>query len=218
MIVPMLLKIDLAALRAGGAALARHRRDGRRQLAGQAVLDGAAGLDLHRASVPAVAAGRSDRRATSPASSCWPPRPARPWCSSGRTWSDGEPHFTLSQVALNDTIMVFAFAPHRGAAARPVLDHRAVGHADPLGRALHRRAGDRGAALARARFSRRADRPRFGASLRTLAPLSLSALLLTLVLLFGLQGEQILRQPLVIALLAVPILIQVYFNAASPTG
>ena len=46
-----------------------------------------------------------------------------------------------------------------------------------------------------------------------LAPLSLSALLLTLVLLFGLQGEQILRQPLVIALLAVPIVIQVYFNA-----
>jgi ACR3 family arsenite efflux pump ArsB len=46
-----------------------------------------------------------------------------------------------------------------------------------------------------------------------LAPLSLSALLLTLVLLFGLQGEQILRQPLVIALLAVPILLQVYFNA-----
>jgi hypothetical protein len=46
-----------------------------------------------------------------------------------------------------------------------------------------------------------------------LAPLSLSALLLTLVLLFGLQNEQIMRQPLVIALLAVPILIQVYFNA-----
>jgi arsenite transporter len=46
-----------------------------------------------------------------------------------------------------------------------------------------------------------------------LAPLSLSALLLTLVLLFGLQGKQIMRQPLVIALLAVPILIQVYFNA-----
>ena len=44
-------------------------------------------------------------------------------------------------------------------------------------------------------------------------PLSLSALLLTLVLLFGLQGEQIMRQPVVIALLAVPILIQVYFNA-----
>jgi ACR3 family arsenite transporter len=50
-------------------------------------------------------------------------------------------------------------------------------------------------------------------TLATLAPLSLSALLLTLVILFGLQGEQIIRQPLVIALLAIPILIQVYFNA-----
>jgi ACR3 family arsenite transporter len=50
-------------------------------------------------------------------------------------------------------------------------------------------------------------------TLRHLGPLSLLALLLTLVLLFGLQGEQIMRQPVVIALLAVPILIQVYFNA-----
>jgi arsenite transporter len=50
-------------------------------------------------------------------------------------------------------------------------------------------------------------------TLRALAPLSLSALLLTLVLLFGLQGEQIIRQPAVIALLAVPILVQVYSNA-----
>ena len=52
-----------------------------------------------------------------------------------------------------------------------------------------------------------------GRTLRALAALSLSALLLTLVLLFGLQGEQIIRQPVVIVLLAVPILIQVYFNA-----
>ena len=50
-------------------------------------------------------------------------------------------------------------------------------------------------------------------TLARLGPLSLSALLLTLVLLFGLQGEQIIAQPIVIGLLAVPILIQVYFNA-----
>jgi ACR3 family arsenite transporter len=49
--------------------------------------------------------------------------------------------------------------------------------------------------------------------LRKLGPASLSALLLTLVLLFGFQGQQILAQPLVIALIAVPILVQVYFNA-----
>src|SRR6202000_1693130 len=53
-------------------------------------------------------------------------------------------------------------------------------------------------------------------ALRALGPLSLSALLLTLVLLFGLQGEQIMRQPMVIALLGAPIVIQVYCNAGLP--
>ena len=62
MIIPMLLKIDLAALRTGAGALAWYRRDRRRQLAGQAVLHGAAGLAFHRASVPALSAGRPDRR------------------------------------------------------------------------------------------------------------------------------------------------------------
>ncbi len=55
--------------------------------------------------------------------------------------------------------------------------------------------------------------PALARTLHALAPLSLSALLLTLVLLFGLQGEQIIRQPTVIVLLAVPIVIQVYLNA-----
>ena len=150
MIMPMLLKIDLAALARGRAALARHRHDRRRQLAGQAVLDGAAGLDLHRASVPALAAGRI--RSSSYIAGLIL-LAAAPCTAMVFVWSnlvDGEPHFTLSQVALNDTIMVVAFAPIVGAAARPLLDHRALGHAVPVGRALHRRAGDRGAALAAA--------------------------------------------------------------------
>ena len=130
-------------------------------------------------------------------------------------WSnlvDGEPHFTLSQVALNDTIMVAAFAPIVGlllglsAIAVPwdtlflsvVLYIVVPVIVAQLWRHLRLAQGGQ-AALAR--------------TLRALAPLSLSALLLTLVLLFGLQGEQIIRQPVVIALLAVPIVIQVYFNA-----
>ena len=59
-------------------------------------------------------------------------------------WSnltDGEPNFTLTQVALNDTIMVFAFAPNRGAAAWSVLDHGAMDDAVPVRRPLHCRAG-----------------------------------------------------------------------------
>ena len=66
-------------------------------------------------------------------------------------WSnlvDGEPHFTLSQVALNDAIMVVAFAPIVGLLLGPVFHQRAVGHAAAVGRAVHRGAGDRRAVLA----------------------------------------------------------------------
>jgi ACR3 family arsenite transporter len=130
-------------------------------------------------------------------------------------WSnlaDGEPHFTLSQVALNDVIMIFAFAPIVGlllglAAITVPWDTLllSVGLyivvpvfiAQALRRALLARGGPE----------------RLAATLQRYSPLSLGALLLTLVLLFGFQGEQILRQPVVIALLAVPILIQVYFNS-----
>jgi ACR3 family arsenite transporter len=68
--------------------------------------------------------------------------------------------------------------------------------------------------LWRRELLRRAGQAALDATLRTLHPLSLSALLLTLVLLFGFQGRQILHQPLIIVMLAVPILVQVYFNSA----
>ena len=126
--------------------------------------------------------------------------------------SDGEPHFTLSQVALNDVIMVFAFAPivalllGLSAIVVPwqtlllsVLLYIVVPVilAQVIRRAVLASGGDMG--LSRL--------------LAAAQPLSLLALLATLVLLFAFQGPQILAQPLVIALLAVPILIQVYFNA-----
>jgi ACR3 family arsenite transporter len=99
---------------------------------------------------------------------------------------------------------------HRRPAAGPVVDHRAVGHADHLGRALHRRAGHDRAGHPKALLARgEATYKRVvGAS-----ALSIAALLATLVLLFGFQGEAIVEQPLVILLLAVPILIQVLFNS-----
>ena len=130
-------------------------------------------------------------------------------------WSnlvDGEPHFTLSQVALNDTIMVFAFAPIvallLGLSSITVPWNTLV-----LSVVLYIVVPVIVAQLWRRSLLARGGRAALGRTLSTFAPLSLSALLLTLVLLFGLQGEQIMRQPLVIALLAVPILIQVYFNA-----
>ena len=124
----------------------------------------------------------------------------------------GEPHFTLTQVALNDVLMVFAFAPIVGGllglAAITVpwatlLLSVALYIVVPVlaAQALRRQVLYRGGAAALTRLLARVQ------------PLSLVGLLITLVLLFAFQGEQILRQPLVIALLAVPITIQVYFNS-----
>ena len=128
----------------------------------------------------------------------------------------GDPLFTLSQVAVNDLIMVFAFAPIVALLLGlssitvpwetllisvllyiviPVLIAQA------MRKALLQRGGD---ALERA--------------LHAISPWSTAALLLTLVLLFAFQGVAILEQPLVIALLAVPILIQVLFNASLAYG
>ena len=131
-------------------------------------------------------------------------------------WSnlvEGEPHFTLSQVALNDVIMVFAFAPL--VALLLGLSSITVPWATLiLSVVLYIVVPVIVAQLWRRSLLAEGGPAALGRTLRRLAPLSLSALLLTLVLLFGLQGEQIMRQPAVIAMLAVPILIQVYFNAA----
>ena len=126
--------------------------------------------------------------------------------------SDGEPHFTLSQVALNDVIMVFAFAPIVGL----LLGLSAI--TVPWQTLLLSVILYIVVPVCIAQILRRSVLARSGAAglqrvLGTLQPLSLVALLTTLVLLFGFQGEQIIQQPLVIALLAVPILIQVYFNS-----
>jgi ACR3 family arsenite transporter len=127
--------------------------------------------------------------------------------------SDGEPHFTLSQVALNDLIMVIAFAPVVGlllgiSAITVPWDTLLLSVALYIVVPVLVAQGLRKALLAGSSSTR------LQAVLARLGPSSLLALLATLVLLFGFQGEQILAQPLVIALLAVPILIQVYFNSA----
>ncbi|WP_287804406.1 ACR3 family arsenite efflux transporter [Diaphorobacter sp.] len=124
----------------------------------------------------------------------------------------GDPLFTLSQVALNDSIMIVAFAPLvaflLGLSAITVpwdtlLTSVVLYIVIPVVLAQWWRR----ALLARGQAA-------FDAALQRIGPWSIAALLLTLVLLFAFQGEAILRQPLVIALLAVPILIQVFFNSA----
>lgn len=130
-------------------------------------------------------------------------------------WSNltkGEPHFTLSQVALNDVIMVFAFGPIVGlllGLASIVVPWETLFLSVVLYIVVP---------LIIAQAIRGAVLKRQGAAglqrlLDVLGPTALVALLTTLVLLFGFQGEQIVAQPLIIVLLAVPILFQVFFNS-----
>jgi len=124
----------------------------------------------------------------------------------------GDPLFTLSQVALNDTIMIFAFAPLVGlllgisAITVPwdtLFTSVVLYIVIPviLAQIWRRRLLQGGLA-------------HFDAVMERIGPWSISALLATLVLLFAFQGKAIIAQPLIIALLAVPILIQVLFNSA----
>jgi arsenite transporter len=128
----------------------------------------------------------------------------------------GDPLFTLSQVALNDSIMVVAFAPLVGfllglsAITVPwdtLLTSVVLYIVIPVLLAQW---------LRKALLARGAQA--FDAAMARTGPWSIAALLLTLVLLFAFQGQAILQQPLVIALLAVPILIQVLFNSALAYG
>lgn len=130
-------------------------------------------------------------------------------------WSNltkGEPLFTLSQVALNDAIMVVAFAPIVGLLLG--LSAITVPWATlVISVVLYIILPVIVAQILRRSLLASGSWASLDRLLKTLQPLSLVALLATLVLLFGFQGEQIIAQPTIIALLAVPILIQVYFNS-----
>lgn len=129
-------------------------------------------------------------------------------------WSkltDGDPYFTLSQVALNDLLMVFAFAPIvallLGMSSITVpwdtlLISVGLYIVVPviLAQLLRRVLLSRGPEV-------------FSAAMARIGPWSITALLLTLVLLFAFQGEAIIEQPLIIGMLAVPILLQVFLNS-----
>lgn len=135
-------------------------------------------------------------------------------------WSNltrGEPHFTLSQVALNDVIMVLAFAPIVGL----LLGLSAIivpWDTLVLSVVLYIVVPVIVAQVVRRSLLANRGEPGLEHLLAIVQPASLGALLATLVLLFGFQGERILAEPMVIALLAVPIFIQVYFNAGLAYG
>ncbi len=128
----------------------------------------------------------------------------------------GDPLFTLSQVALNDSIMVVAFAPLvaflLGLSAIIVPWDTLL-----ISVGLYIIIPVIIAQILRKSLLQKGQTA-FDAAMERIGPWSIAALLLTLVLLFAFQGEAILKQPLVIGLLAVPILIQVFFNAALAYG
>jgi arsenite transporter len=215
MIIPMLLKIDFAAL---GQVKAHARGIGITLLVNWAVKPFSMAL-LAWIFVRQVFAG-------------WLPQDeldsyvaglillaAAPCTAMVFVWSQlcrGDPYFTLSQVALNDAIMVVAFAPLvallLGLSSITVpwdtlLASVALYIVIPVIVAQ---------AWRKALLATSANR--FQAIVTRLGPFSIAALLLTLVLLFAFQGQQIVDQPLVIAMLAVPILIQVVLNAGLAYG
>jgi ACR3 family arsenite transporter len=129
----------------------------------------------------------------------------------------GEPNFTLAQVALNDTIMIVAFAPIVALLLGVASIHVPWGTL-LLSVLLYIVVPVIVAQLWRGWLLRRRGSAALEATLHRIEPWSTAALLATLVLLFGFQGEAILAQPLIIALLAVPIVIQVYLNAGIAYG
>jgi ACR3 family arsenite transporter len=211
MIVPMLLKIDFAAL----GEVRRHLRG-----VGVTLFINWAVKPFSMAALGAIFVG-------------WLFRPllpadqiesyiaglillaAAPCTAMVFVWSnlcEGEPHFTLSQVALNDLIMVFAFAPLVGLLLG-VASIAVPWETLLLSVLLYIVVPVVFAQLLRRTVLAKGGQGALDALLKRLGSVSLLALLTTLVLLFGFQGPAILAQPFVIALLAVPILIQVYFNA-----
>ncbi len=211
MIVPMLLKIDPSAL----AAVGRHWRGmaatvGVNWLVKPFSMAVLGWLFIAHVFRPFLPAGQIESYMAGLILLA-----AAPCTAMVFVWSnlvDGEPYFTLSQIALNDTIMVVAFAPIVGlllglsAITVPwntlflsVVLYIVIPLIAAQAWRRARLAAGGEAALAR--------------TLARLGPVSILALLATLVLLFGLQGEAIVAQPLIILLLAVPIIVQVYFNA-----
>ena len=130
-------------------------------------------------------------------------------------WSrltDGDPLFTLSQVALNDTIMIFAYAPIVGLLLG--ISSITVPWATLFTSVVLYIVIPVILAQVWRKSLLKGGQASFDAAMAKIGPWSIGALLVTLILLFAFQGEAILKQPLVIAMLAVPILIQVFFNSS----
>jgi ACR3 family arsenite transporter len=215
MIIPMLLKVDFGAL---GQVRSHWRGIGVTLFVNWAVKPFSMALlgwiFIRHVFAPYLPAGQSDSYIAGLILLAAAPCTAMVFVWSRLT--GGDPLFTLSQVALNDLIMVFAFAPLvallLGLSAIVVPWDTLITSV-----VLYIVIPVVLAQIARAVLLRRGPAA-MDATLARIAPWSITALLATLVLLFAFQGQAIMAQPLVIAMLAVPILIQVFFNSALAYG
>jgi ACR3 family arsenite transporter len=215
MIIPMLLKVDFASL----AQVRQHWRGiGVTLFVNWAVKPFSMALlgwiFIRHVFAPYLPAGQADSYIAGLILLAAAPCTAMVFVWSRLT--GGHPLFTLSQVALNDTIMVFAFAP----IVALLLGLSAI--VVPWDTLITSVVLYIVIPVVIAQLWRKAllgcGQDAFDAALAKIGPWSITALLATLVLLFAFQGKAILDQPLVIAMLAVPILIQVFFNAGLAYG
>lgn len=216
MIVPMLLKVDLARL---SGVRNQMRGVGVTLLVNWAIKPFSmailAWLFVRHVFAPWLPAGQHDAYIAGLILLA-----AAPCTAMVFVWSrlcGGEPNFTLAQVALNDAIMVVAFAPIVALLLGVAAIHIPWGTL-LLSVLLYIVVPVIAAQLWRARTLRQGGQAALDALLKHIDPWSMAALLATLVLLFGFQGEAIIAQPAIIALLAVPIIIQVYLNAGIAYG
>ena len=211
MIIPMLLKVDFGAMREVGA---HWRGIGVTLFVNWAVKPFSMALlgwfFLKVVFVDALPAGQVDSYMAGLILLA-----AAPCTAMVFVWSHlcrGDANFTLGQVALNDAIMIVAFAP-LVALLLGLSSITVPWETLALSVGLYIVVPVAIAILLRRWLLASGGVARLEAVLHALGPVSLVALLATLVLLFGFQGRQIIEQPLVIAILAVPIIIQVYFNS-----
>ena len=210
MIIPMLLKVDFASL----SQVTRHWRGiGVTLFVNWAVKPFSMALlgwiFIRHVFAPYLPAGQADSYIAGLILLAAAPCTAMVFVWSRLT--GGHPLFTLSQVALNDAIMAFAFAPI--VALLLGLSSITVPWDTLITSVLLYIVIPVVLAQLWRRALLRRGQPAFEATLARIGPFSIAALLATLVLLFAFQGKAILEQPLVIAMLAVPILIQVFFNS-----
>ena len=209
MIFPMLLRIDFAAMGQGGVNGAASRTLVVNWLVKPFSMALLGWLFFQHVFPPYLPAGQVDGYIAGLIMLAAAPCTAMVFVWSRLT--QGDPYFTLSQVALNDAIMIVAFAPI--VALLLGLSSIVV----PWDTLLVSVVLYIAIPVAIAQFWRaallRGGQARLQRTLDAIQPYSTAALLATIVLLFAFQGRQILAQPLIIAMLAVPILIQVYLNS-----